>query len=113
LAVAESREQFRKNFSDLAGIDLVYHGNDPLKLLVEVRDFIDNHRNDGFDTPSPHAIRTSFERFYRSFPRARKAFVKTRGDGDLKFAHLEHIVRGWLKENEQHMPLVAPAARRP
>lgn len=62
LVLAESRVRWAPSISDLAGVDPVFHSNDPLAAIQAVRDFL-SRTPGGKRLPGEAAIAADYERF--------------------------------------------------
>ena len=76
LVLAERRERWAATISDLAGVDPVFHANDPVKAVQAVRDFL-ARTPDGRSVPGEESITDDFKRFEEDLPRLAKAARQT------------------------------------
>ncbi|MFT3727772.1 MAG: hypothetical protein QM759_08110 [Terricaulis sp.] len=76
LVLAENRERWAPSISDLAGVDPVYHDNDPARAIRAVRDFLDK-TPDGLRLPGEQSISNDFGRFEDDLPRLARAANQT------------------------------------
>jgi hypothetical protein len=91
-------EQYRyqKFISDLAGMDIHAHHNDPFKAISETRDWLANVADR--ELISGRRLQTLYREFRKKLP----AVAKERGlnVSRLSYADYERLVAGWLMETE-------------
>jgi hypothetical protein len=94
LVLAESRAKWAPTISDLAGVDPVFHGNRPAKVIGAVRDFLGKGPN-GARLPGEEAIAADFERFEEDLPRLARAARQTLSEA-RRYANFVTFVEEFL-----------------
>lgn len=96
LVLDRERYRYQKYLSDIAGLDIRAHEDDPLKLIKKIRDFLLANVN-GRPLPSGQIICTAFQKFERAKP---VICSKLELDvSDLTFLDFSNLVAYYLKEN--------------
>jgi hypothetical protein len=98
LVLDSDRFRYQALCSDIAGQDIKSHGNDPLKALTEVRDWLGSFRSeDGVLLPGAAEMRKRYERFQLELPTICEDIGLE--PGNLLFGELRTIVQEWTAEN--------------
>ena len=86
--------QWQKYLSDMAGNDIIAHGNRSDKIIGLVRDFLNSHRPK-VDVPGARFVRYEYNRFSSELP----GYLERLGheDSELQFKDLLKIVIEWQK----------------
>jgi hypothetical protein len=94
LILDEERYRYQKYLSDIAGQDIDAHGNDPMKAITKVRDFLRTHSG-GRALPGGSVISKDFERFEAEKPAICNAMELD--PGELTFVDFTNLVAYYLK----------------
>ncbi len=100
IALVLDREPYRyqKSLSDLSGMDIKYHANDPTQAVGAVRQWIRvvSRRQ---DIPGPDSIWRLYEHFTRALPRICR--IQRIRPEELTFVDYADIVNRWLRESKR------------
>lgn len=89
--------RFRQSISDLAGIDVTAHGDDPRRMVSNVRDFLKTAAR-RLTIPSRPAVLKSYDRFARALPKmALASKIKL---SHLGFVDFEALVIAWVAADQ-------------
>lgn len=91
------REKYRYQIScsDIAGQDIVAHGNEAKQALIGVRDWLQTHVSTSRRLPGPKRIMEDYAEFQRLLPRICAA--DDLSERDLTFIDYRNVVAGWIE----------------
>jgi hypothetical protein len=86
--------RYQKFVSDLAGMDITAHGNDPRKMVAKVRDWLMNVSRRK-KIPSSAEVLGSYDRFVMALP----GLAKSAGSDpkEISYADYERFVLAWVR----------------
>lgn len=90
--------RYREFISDIAGQDIVAHGNDPVRAIKAVRDWLASSKAGIRHPPGAEAISKRCDRFTSELP----AICAATERDDLTFTELADAVSTWLRAELRH-----------
>ncbi len=95
LVLDGERYQYHRSLSDISGMDIRHHGNDPRQAIQAVRDWLRVVSRKS-DIPGGESIWKRYEQFRRALPRVCR--VQKILPSELTFADYAEIASVWLRE---------------
>ncbi len=96
LVMEEARFDYHRCISDISGRDIKHHGNDPLRLIIIVRDWL-NAQSIVPNLPGGRHVVRKYERFRMELPRALQDMRLDQNEVGLgHFINWTHLVAKWV-----------------
>ena len=99
LILEDEPYSFQKSLSDIAGQDIIPHGNSPDRVLAAVRNWLQG-ASGRRTVPGTSRIRERFTAFADDLPELAKAAEINKNQ--LTFLDDAHLVEGWLAHSGMH-----------
>lgn len=102
LILEENPFDYRRALSDISGLDIKSHSNDPLKLIRAIRNwFVETVRLDGIEGPT--VIWYQFNDFASDFSAKRRAEGFSKKDLDtMPIAEYLRFIRSWIRSQSRN-----------
>jgi len=100
LVMDREKYRYRKFISDISGIDVEAHNNDPKKVIIIVRNWL-TQASRRTTIPGGEEIWRRYEEFIKDLPSLCKDFKKINKPNDLTFLDYSNLVSEWLKRKSE------------
>lgn len=101
LVLETEQYDYHKFISDIAGQDIRAHGDDEVKIIGHVRDWL-NAQHSGHPLPGAHAMAQYYRRFQGDSPRLLAAAKLE--ESDATFIDWSKLISEWLRWNAPSAP---------